>query len=202
MLPAGSGDNVHLWQGSPTLCPKKGTAYEQMWLCNINSQLVCSYGGATSNWTNLESPQLLYFMVPEWGQLRRSEKCAVTFCWGISKASLPCTSSSLHFCFVSALLFSNKSWRALFFFSLCLSWSEPAGVISTSQVFSKTQIEIRFLRFERNVSASYRHFICKHLCQGSVEIAPTDLKCLVNKGSREVNARAGNTQVTRSAAVV
>lgn len=140
--------------------------------------------------------KLLYFVVSEWDWLRM--RSALQHLAKAHPRSLPRTSASLCCCFGSVLLFCNKSWRALFFFYLCLSWNEPAGVISTSQVFSKTQIEIRFLWFERNASVSYRHFICKHLCQGRMGIAPTDLKRLTNKCSREGSGRAGNTQVCSS----
>lgn len=194
--------NGHLWQWSPTVCPKEGTASAQTWLCNISSQPVCSYGEATSNWPNSESPQVALFYGVRMGLVERHWEvhCSLLLrrIQGWFTAYLCFSLLLLQVCFA---LF-NKRWRALFFFSLCLSWNEPAGVIIISQVFSKTQIELRFLRFERNASASYRNFICKHLCQGRVEIAPTDLKCLVNKGSGEVNARVGNTQVTRCTAVV
>lgn len=83
--------------------------------------------------------KLFYFVVSEWGWLRESAL------WCLAKAhprSLPHTSASLCFCF--ALL--QQELKSLFS-SLCLSWNEPAGVISISQVFffSKIQIEIMFV---------------------------------------------------------
>lgn len=170
---------------------------EWTWLCKNSSQLVCSYGEAACNWPNPGSPQvaLLYGVRMRLVERQREWKVCCDVWWrhnqGVYLTPLLLYASAL------GLLCSFATRAEEPCFSLCLSWNEAAGVISTSQVFSKFQIEIRFLWFERNVNVSC-NFICKHLYQGRMRIAPMDLKCLVKKCSRESSSKAGRTQVCRN----